>query len=909
MKKLIVICAVLTLVPFNLKAVTKRTADSIKLLNNLAIECYLASNLIDAEHLFIKALKLAKENYTEQHYEVAEIQNNLAVLYLRKWNYDQAIEYIQYTLNIFLESEDIDRIANAYSNLGRAYRLKGEYEEAHNYLYKALTTLDGKHSPQLSRRKIEVFTRLSYLAIKKQEYQEAISFAMQGIEEGLKEPQIKKTTYYSLYLALSECYSKMGDYDSTIFFLNKYDKLITENAIYSEYQRANLFYRIAECNLQFQKAELAMNAITEAEFLFQNSPIDSIFHTRILVQKARYYELTNNYSEAIRCYNQANNFYIKRSRMVSNSDYASSIEAISLLKKRTLCYQMWYTQTNNYALLDTTLIELKKISELIDRTRKSYLGIESKLRLTEAENGIYNMGISCSHALYRHTQKPQYLNAAFYFTSKSKSAVLLENLNELNAKQFSGISAHIHNTEKELKQQEAYLKQSQYSELSKATPNAQQLEKLQNKLFKNFEEQQNLNEVIKKTYPDLHNNKNSSTKASIKLLQQKLKRNESLLEYHLTDSALFVHCIDKHTHKLFKTTIDSLFYTNLDNLIAQHTLFDFKYTGANVFTEYQHLANELYRYLFPQEMRANLKKQLIIVPDGKISYLPFESLVCSKGSEVKSFAYLDYLFLHHEMSYAYSSLITESNSPRKRQLNNKLLALAPEYNNSTYGGEPKPTRNILTPLPYAKKEVRLIASIMQGDTAIGSLANSNYFKQEAGKYDVLHLAMHTSIDNKQPLFSKFLFSNTSTDFLNTCDIFTLDLNAGLAVLSACNTGDGVYKNGEGIMSLSRGFAYAGCPSTVLTLWQVEDKAAMKIMESFYLNMRKGFTKSKALDLAKKKYLKTADETTLHPFFWSSYILIGEKTPLYYKRRHIASLLFTLGLTGIMFWLFKRRVPQ
>ena len=105
--------------------------------------------------------------------------------------------------------------------------------------------------------------------------------------------------------------------------------------------------------------------------------------------------------------------------------------------------------------------------------------------------------------------------------------------------------------------------------------------------------------------------------------------------------------------------------------------------------------------------------------------------------------------------------------------------------------------------------------------------------------------MHAFIDDSQPAYSRLaFFQNDNEDaenngWLNTADIYNLDLNARLTVLSACNTGSGKLRKGEGVMSLARGFLYAGCPSIVMTLWEVEDNAGTKIMESFYKNLEKG----------------------------------------------------------------------
>src|SRR5665811_1040403 len=89
------------------------------------------------------------------------------------------------------------------------------------------------------------------------------------------------------------------------------------------------------------------------------------------------------------------------------------------------------------------------------------------------------------------------------------------------------------------------------------------------------------------------------------------------------------------------------------------------------------------------------------------------------------------------------------------------------------------------------------------------------------------LSMHAFLDDINPLYSKFVFTQSQDkvedDSLTIAEIYNMKFNAQLAVLSACETGDGALNRGEGIMSLSRAFAYAGCPSVVTSLWKVDSE--------------------------------------------------------------------------------------
>jgi len=118
------------------------------------------------------------------------------------------------------------------------------------------------------------------------------------------------------------------------------------------------------------------------------------------------------------------------------------------------------------------------------------------------------------------------------------------------------------------------------------------------------------------------------------------------------------------------------------------------------------------------------------------------------------------------------------------------------------------------------------------------------------------------------------------------------------VLSSCNTGSGMLVNGEGILSLARGFLYAGSRSAVMSMWAVDDVSASSVIHSFYKNMRGGQTKSSALRNARLKFLRTASQGQSHPYYWSALVIYGDDTPLWYDsiKLYTGLLIFLLAAT-------------
>ncbi len=173
--------------------------------------------------------------------------------------------------------------------------------------------------------------------------------------------------------------------------------------------------------------------------------------------------------------------------------------------------------------------------------------------------------------------------------------------------------------------------------------------------------------------------------------------------------------------------------------------------------------------------------------------------------------------------------------------------------------------------------------------------------------------MHALIDDENPLSSKLIFDQNNSDtiedgFLHTYEIYNLNLNAELAVLSACKTGTGKLSKGEGIMSLARGFLYAGVPGIVMTLWAIEDISSANIITQFYKLLKDGEKKDFALRNAKLEYLKNANQLQSHPYFWAAYVQIGDNTPISNNNRFIYYFLGVgcLVVLAIVAIIYKRK---
>jgi CHAT domain-containing protein len=220
-------------------------------------------------------------------------------------------------------------------------------------------------------------------------------------------------------------------------------------------------------------------------------------------------------------------------------------------------------------------------------------------------------------------------------------------------------------------------------------------------------------------------------------------------------------------------------------------------------------------------------------------------------------------------------------------------------------------KGTLTDLPYARQEAEYISDITGGKLYLNNEAKESVYKAESGKYDIIHLAMHTILNDKDPMNSTLIFSPESDSiddrYLKTYEVYGIPLNAKMVVLSSCNTGSGFLFSGEGILSLARGFIYSGSQSVVMSMWEIEDKSGTEIVKMFYKNLKKGYSKSVALRKARVAYLKKSDQLRSHPYFWSTLVIYGNNTPLYYLKHLIfAAVIFAFILFISLRLYFRKR---
>jgi len=602
----------------------------------------------------------------------------------------------------------------------------------------------------------------------------------------------------------------------------------------------------------------------------------------------------------------------------------------ALRKKADLLHLYYKEEGKEIKNLELCLQTRELALNLVDSIRIDYQATSSKLLLMSELLPLYETSIQTAMELHEKTKDAKYLEKAFLYAERNKATLLNESLQSLKATQEAGIPDSLVNQINDLKTDIGFFENQLYG--------SQNPDSLKAIIFDLKEKLKEYTEKMENNFPNYYHLRYQIHIPSIAELQEKAKREQAdIVEYFVGDSAAYIFCLNEKGVFVQKISVQNLTENieKLRNLISSN-----KQLLGNqplvAFEELSDIGYKLYDLLIQPIEKQLLHKKLVVIPDGNLGYIPFEVLLSSLEIKLSAkpkinYQNLPYLIKKYAISYAYSANLWWKPLNQNEQENANYVAFAPSFagrnastseNRSLSLSEMNENDSITTlrgesrggalvELTETKKEVENIKSQIGGEIFLDKNATKAQFKEVAGKYGIIHLATHALINDKNPMDSRLVFTlpeNKADDgFLYAYELFGMRLSAQMVVLSACNTGYGKLLKGEGVQSIARGFAYAGVPSIVMSLWTAQDNSTSQLMVDFYKGLKEGKSKDAALQAAKLAFLEKADaKITAHPFFWAGFVILGDAEPLTFQGLTIKYYIgVTIGLflviLGFVFW--------
>lgn len=757
---------------------------------------------------------------------IADNMFNCAGLFQMLGDVDSALVYYTTACSLYNNDNLLKSQADCYRETGNIYRKIGDYTAAIQCLNNAL----------------EVFAS----------YYTATGKILLGHAESLNNLGLvymeigELSQARTCFVDAQQHFQTIGDIKGIAITLQNRAAVYMEYATYDSvyYDSAQSMYDIAEKHAKDQSARA---------FLLNNQGV--------------LYQYRGQYSQADKAFTQALDLLQEEDKL----------NRIKVLNNKGNCafsqqkYQLaltWYTDAYSEAIIKSHKTWEAALLSNIGMTQhalgKSDEAIKSLTRAAFIIEDIRHMIISQEYrsqyfedkiTIYEKLIQIMYekgdVKQAFLYAEKAKARAFLDLLSDVDFSEQHDISPDIRML---IKQEQHLVRKIEY--LHGDSLQSQAIKKLRH-----------VDEQLQQAYPEYYHLK-SIEPVGVKDIQSILDDSTAVLEYFfgsyrghvyaITDRSISVHELSGHPETIY-TAVDSLV-----RIIRRR----------KNYTEY---GTWLYDQLI-RPVRSSLTsiKRLCIIPHGILHHLPFSTLIDDNGH-----ALIDQFDIFYAPSASIYTIVHNRNQLRKQGV--AIFAKSdfndhPEWQDLPLPGTQAEKDSLLSRSGFSS--VRVYADT-EGPAFKPTEANLKAIAQD---FDIIHCATHGKLINDSPMDSKIILSADDEEDgnLTVREIFTMELDAYLVTLSACETGNvrgfneqGRYSAGDDLTGLTRAFLFAGASSVVASLWKVHDLSTALLMTRFYRNLAT-MDKVKAMCEA-QRWLFHNDELYYFnkPFFWAPFVVFGD----------------------------------
>lgn len=526
----------------------------------------------------------------------------------------------------------------------------------------------------------------------------------------------------------------------------------------------------------------------------------------------------------------------------------------------------------------------------------------------------------------------EYAAKAFEVVERGRARSLLDLLGESTTNIREGVPAELFKRKQENLDQQALVGQLLLG--VSLTDKALSIEALEKAAVELQNEEVSIENEIRSRNPRYRELTSTQPLTLAQVQQQVLDEGTALLEYNIGTETSYGWAVTKSAVRIFKLPGRADLDSQVDGLRrlilppnTGRSIFELtpdeqqrgltvRRQDANIAAgQFAGASHKLYKSILEPAVGLIGGRRLLIVPDGPLSFVPFEALVTAPGGT--DYSALPYLLKTNETVYAPSASVVDvvrrqvAGNPVKAEA---ILLIA----DPIFSSGDERARNI--PAGPARSSTRglIVTSAIKDVTGAGELpstfgikrlpgtrdeadqiertaraaglrtekwldldaSEANTNERDLKPYRFLHIATHGLLDAAHPQFSGIVLSLIGNKagqdgFLRTDEVFNLRLGSPLVMLSACQTGLGKEKRGEGVMGLTRAFMYAGAPLVGVTLWSVDDKPTSDLMADFYTHLLPKDGAKPAAALRSARQAMIAGRTYSAPFYWAPFVLVGD----------------------------------
>ncbi len=808
-----------------------------------------AAEAIGSEHHKLKCLRLCSINYWEMS------------------NFDDFHELNKRCLELAQKLNNKVEIARALNHIGLYYWSSEMYSKSLSAYYQSLKIMELYGEPK------EISSILNNIGIIYKEYGDS--------EKGLE----------FLIKALNIDREIRDDYNLAIDLINigtiYKNKGVQDNDLGIKYLALEYFEECLELSKKARDLSTEIAALNNlGEILLILGEFDSaIKYLKLGIEKV---SEANNIQDLGILNNNIGSALININQSITARYYLN--EAIKIGEKigsYSILWEAYYGLGRTFEKsgdIETALKNYNKSVELIEKLRRRITLDYEKAGFVKNKIEVYQHVIDLLYQSFEKNPTIHLIAQIFHAIEKAKSRAFLDILNESNVNVRDRLSSELRENEKAISERIA----EHLRRLSNNEAGIKSREDILRQLESVETEYDTFLNRVRTELPEL-SEMISPEPYNLGQIQNGLLDDETaLLEYYFGENNSYLIATTSKNSKIHKLPANKDLQKSLKayiKILSDNPTKRFKGAKASI---------RLYKELFDPvaELMDDSIKNIIIIPDGMLNYLPFETLLIEVNEENQK---QKYLFEKYNISYmpSASSLMYLKLNKKESRYKKDLLAMGnPKYEpNYSKKDDQQSLSTILfdlykslgfhfSALPYSGNEINRISKIITKkncDVFLNEYANEHTFKRlPLLDYKIIHLACHGFLDEDFPMRSALVLSLTGNEnedgFLQARELYNLRIGAELVVLSACQTGQGKIESGEGVLGLQRVFFFAGAKSVVSTLWEIGDKPTADFMEAFYNFIREGFGKASALSQAK---IVMMNSKYRHPFYWAGFVLSGE----------------------------------
>jgi CHAT domain-containing protein/Flp pilus assembly protein TadD len=821
----------------------------------------------------------------------AKLLTNLGMLRGAQGDYPGAISKFDESLIIFKELNDLPGQSRAVNNLGNLFRLQGDYREAQNRYQAAL---------ELSRRANDLegmanaLGNLGSVLMAQDNYLKALEFFQESL--ALNE-RIGSVNAQGLSLSgIARIYAILGNYPQALEHLEKSyalaERMGLKPLMASVLRDIGMVWALQDDMRRaleyYQKSQIVETEIGNLEGMATN--LNGIGTAQAALGKKK--EARTAFEKSLEIAQQINDRESMLLVLINLADMAEEPEefergldsgrrAMKIATEMGLAEHLWevhfvlgrlYRRMNR---LDEARTEIESAIAIVEQIRRGLPGEEM------AQGAFESMVLPYREMVGILVARGDFATA-FEYAERAKGRVLLDVLRQGRTDVSGAMTDAERGREKELVARLLQLNRDLRSELTSAEPNLDRVAELRTKLGAARLENEAFLTGLYVAHPQLRIERGEMSPIRASELGTLLTRggSDAFLEFVVTEEATYLFVLSRDSSA---GGIDLRVHTvTIPRKELEDEVRRFRESLAGRDLTYASAARTLFdKLLRPIEVRLRNAKQICIIPDGPLWELPFQALQPVAGR---------FLLDRHAIFYAPSitvlreTLATKNVRPdagRPAQLLAFGNPVVPSAVVSRVQGVYRDAS--LGPLPHAETEVRQIASLYgprDSRVYVRQDAREEVVKSEAETFNVLHFATHGILDDQSPLYSRLLLSRPSSTVedgvLEAREIMQLDLHADLVVLSACETGRGRVGAGEGLIGISWAFFVAGSPTSVVSQWKVNSASTAELMIEFHRRLRTGRKTGSRAEALRRAALKVrANPDYRHPFYWASFVLVGD----------------------------------